>query len=495
MRFPWLLLALLLAAPVWAQSPSPTPRVYIPQVREIPVPSPATLPSPTLELPPEALKPLTANEAARIALAYNSDMVVAQANVDAAEGRAQQAWSGLNPHVRLNASYSQSLLAQGGSGIAAGGIGGGGGGGGTGSTSANASQQNQAAGLGGAVGFTSSNYSVGGSLNQLLFDFGHTRAEVNRAEQLTEVAAANLTSAQADLVLSVKRAFYQLLQNQRLVAVQESNLTNQQAHLAEAKGRFGTGLGLPADVTRAETAVSQAISTLTQARNDAQLARVALALLMGIDPRTPLSVTDSGEAEVEVPQVEQLFTMAVERRPELAAALAQIRAGEFGVDAAQTTSAPSLGASLAYNRRGLSSFEFDTLFLTLNIAFEAWDGGLTAGRVKEAEAQLTAARAQLDGTRRRVLSDVATAYLDLKTAEQRLEAAEAAEINARETVRLSEGRYKAGLGIFLDVLDAQAQLLLAETNRVNAIAARSVARAALARAVGMALEMVNANRN
>jgi outer membrane protein len=196
-----------------------------------------------------------------------------------------------------------------------------------------------------------------------------------------------------------------------------------------------------------------------------------------------------------VPEVERLFTMALERRPELAAGLAAIRAGEFGVDAAHTTSAPSLGAGLAYNRRGLSSFEFDTLFLTLSIAFEAYDGGLTAGRVKEAEAQLIAAKAQLDGTRRRVLSDVATAYLDLKTAEQRLEAAEAAEINARETVRLSEGRYKAGLGIFLDVLDAQAQLLLAETNRVNAVAARAVARAALARAVGMALEMVKENRN
>lgn len=499
MRHPWLMLALLLAAPAWAQGPSPTPtptpRVYIPQVREIPVPSPATLPPPTLELPPEALKPLTANEAARIALAYSSDIIVARANVDAAEGRAQQAWSNLNPHLRFNASYSQALLNTGGSGVAAGGGGAATGATGGGATSANASQQSQTAGLGGAVGFTSSNYSVGGSLNQLLFDFGHTRAQVNQAEQLTEVAAANLTTAQADLVLQTKRAFYLLVQNQRLVGVQESNLTNQQAHLAEAKGRFGTGLGLPADVTRAETAVSQAISTLTQARNDAQLARVALALLMGIDPRTPLSVSDSGESAIEVPEVEGLFNMALERRPELAAGLAAIRAGEFGVRAAETTSAPSLGASLAYNRRGLSSFEFDTLFLTLSIAFEAYDGGLTAGRVREAEAQLIAQKAQLDGTRRRVLSDVATAYLDLKTAEQRLEAAEAGEINARETVRLSEGRYKAGLGIFLDVLDAQAQLLQAETNRVNAVAARSVARAALARAVGVALEMVDANKN
>jgi len=56
--------------------------------------------------------------------------------------------------------------------------------------------------------------------------------------------------------------------------------------------------------------------------------------------------------------------------------------------------------------------------------------------------------------------------------------------NAREGVRLSEGRYKVGLGIFLEVLDAQAALVNAQTNKVNAEQAVDLSRAALLRSLG-----------
>lgn len=50
----------------------------------------------------------------------------------------------------------------------------------------------------------------------------------------------------------------------------------------------------------------------------------------------------------------------------------------------------------------------------------------------------------------------------------RVTAAEAQVTNAQEALRLVEGRYRAGIGVFLDVLDAQTDLDLANTNRVNA---------------------------
>jgi outer membrane protein TolC len=47
-----------------------------------------------------------------------------------------------------------------------------------------------------------------------------------------------------------------------------------------------------------------------------------------------------------------------------------------------------------------------------------------------------------------------------------------------------EGRYRAGLGIFLDVIDAQAALTTANANLVNAQSALDQSRAALYRALG-----------
>jgi outer membrane protein TolC len=78
---------------------------------------------------------------------------------------------------------------------------------------------------------------------------------------------------------------------------------------------------------------------------------------------------------------------------------------------------------------------------------------------------------------------VTSAYLNLKTAEQRVTTAEAEVANAQESLRLAQGRYRAGLGVFLDVIDTQAALLTAETNQANAQLAVDQARAALAHAI------------
>jgi outer membrane protein TolC len=82
---------------------------------------------------------------------------------------------------------------------------------------------------------------------------------------------------------------------------------------------------------------------------------------------------------------------------------------------------------------------------------------------------------------------VAQAYLNLQTARQRLTTAEAEVANAEEALRLIEGRYRAGVGLMVEVLDAQNSLLTARTNHVNARSALDQANAAMARAVGTGL--------
>ena len=83
-----------------------------------------------------------------------------------------------------------------------------------------------------------------------------------------------------------------------------------------------------------------------------------------------------------------------------------------------------------------------------------------------------------------ITSDVSQAYLNEKLAAQRVVQANDEVTNAQVSVDLAEGRYRAGIGIFLDVTDAQQALLTAQTDRVNARSALDQARAALAHAIG-----------
>lgn len=451
-------------APAAVEGEPITPPVQ-PKITPAPLPPPIVLPPPPA-LPADVTSaPLTADEAALIALRRQPNVAVARANVVAAQGVTRQARSALGPTVGVGAGWNSVTSLSGGSG----------GGAAVGSS-------------GGGSVVTTSGYQESLAARQLIFDFNHTRSLVRQSQAQERSTVFNLTRTQSDLVLSVKQAFYTLTQDERLITVNETNLRNQEAHLALAQARLAAGVGLPLDVVRAQTAVADAALNLNVARTNAGIARVNLATLMGVDPRTPITPAPSTEPPIATDDVNALATDALRRRPEILQALATIQATDFGVRAARTTNAPSFAANVGLASRGQSfptknnSFSFG-----LTVGFNIFDSGLQKGRVEQARANAEAARSQLAGVQQTVISDVSQAYLNLRTAEQRVTTADAEVANAEESVRLATGRWRAGVGIFLDVLDAQAALVTAETNRVNAEALVQQARAALSRAIGTPL--------
>ena len=118
------------------------------------------------------------------------------------------------------------------------------------------------------------------------------------------------------------------------------------------------------------------------------------------------------------------------------------------------------------------------------LTWDPFDGGLTHGKVVQAKANLSASQSSLDAASLSVISDVSQAYINLRTAEQHVVTANSEVANAQVALDLALGRYQAGLGIFLNVLDAQAAQVTAQTNLVTAQSSVNQARAALAHAIG-----------
>jgi outer membrane protein TolC len=65
--------------------------------------------------------------------------------------------------------------------------------------------------------------------------------------------------------------------------------------------------------------------------------------------------------------------------------------------------------------------------------------------------------------------EVKSAHLFVTEAEKRKAVAEVAVVNAEENLRIQEERYKEGMAISTEVLDAQTLLTRAKTDRQNAI--------------------------
>jgi len=453
----------VLLASIYGQvgNAQPTPPIA-PKVEVATTPSPVTLPpgTPPTDVPN---RPLTVDEAVRIALRHQPDIVAARAGIAVAQGRTQQTRSGLLPNVTVDAQYNHTETL---------------------STEGRGSSGGTAVGPNGATqGFQGT-----AVLRQLLFDFNHTRDLVRQSALLERAASENLSKVQEDLVFNVKQAYYGYIQATDDVTISEENLTNRQSQRDLARARLNSGLGLPADLVTAETAVDEAINELTVSRANETVARVNLALTMGIDPLTPIVVNTTTEPPVTSNNVDGLVRSALTQRPEIREAEANLKSAQYGVNAAKTTSAPSIAANVGFLNRGedIPPGSSD-VSVGVSLQWTPFDGGFTAGKVKEARANVDIAQAQLASVRLGVVSDVSQAFVNLRSAEQRVITSNTEVANAQESLRIAEGRFRSGLGVFQDILTAQAALVTARTNQANASFAVNQARSAVLHAIGAPL--------
>ena len=118
------------------------------------------------------------------------------------------------------------------------------------------------------------------------------------------------------------------------------------------------------------------------------------------------------------------------------------------------------------------------------LTWNLFQGGLTRAQVREARANHSVARAQLDTLRLQIRVDVDQARLAVRAASASIGAANEAYVNGRERLRQAERRYQLGVGSLVEVGDAQVAASSAAAQLVQAEFVLSSSRAGLLRALG-----------
>ena len=126
----------------------------------------------------------------------------------------------------------------------------------------------------------------------------------------------------------------------------------------------------------------------------------------------------------------------------------------------------------------------DSWDVTLSLSLDLWNGGKTSGEIRTARGEANATRAELSDFDRRLEREVATRARRLETAIAAARVTESAVLSARESLRVSQDRYHAGVINSSELLDAETSLLRAELERTAALARVHVATVALDRVVG-----------
>lgn len=333
--------------------------------------------------------------------------------------------------------------------------------------------------------------NLGLTLSYLLYDFGARAANLESARQLLTSVNATQDRTVQTLFLTAVQNFYQ---TQAAIATLDAATTSERAaqeSLAVANARYQAGSVTPADKLTAQTAYSQATLNRITAGGAVKIAQGTLANMLGLDANSQVTLTapdSSASATKELQLFEQniagLIEQARHNRPDLLAAEATLKSAEALADAAHAAAKPTISLTASGNQNNSAGLNSRSSSMGLSLSVPLFTGYAPTYRIRAAEAQIETRRAQLERIRLQVALDVWTAYQNLTTTTQNLRTTADLLDSAEQSERMALGRYKAGAGIMLDVLNAQTTLASARQQRIQANLNWNISRAAFAQAMG-----------
>jgi outer membrane protein TolC len=310
-----------------------------------------------------------------------------------------------------------------------------------------------------------------------------------RASGLAEKAAQLGVKDARDLVVLVAVNLYL----EAVAAASRVDATHAQQATAEALLRQAQDLkagGLVAgiDVLRAQTQVETQRQRTIAAESESEQAKLQLARAIGLPLAQLFTLTDTIPYEpVAMPTLDEALKRAMDTRPDYLAARSRFEAAQAARAAANAALLPTLRVDADYGAIGQTvSGALRTYTLAANVRIPIFDAGRTVARKIQAQAELQQREAELADFGNRVEYDVRTAFLNLRTAEQQLQAAKSASDLAGQQLQQARDRFAAGVASNLEVTQAQETVASASENYIQALYAFNLGRAALARAMGVA---------
>ncbi len=319
---------------------------------------------------------------------------------------------------------------------------------------------------------TQTNYGPTLSVSWLIADLGGRAGTIESARQALIAANWTHNATLQNVVLEVESAYFNYMANKGLVVSERSSVKEAETSLQSTRERQRVGLATIADVLQAKTAYSQATLTLETTEGDLQTTRGALAAAMGLPANAPYDIEAAPATNVgpATDSVDALIARAVSSRPDLASAQAQYREAVGNVRAARGNLFPSIQATGAGGRTYVQTLPggATNYTLTLGLAIPIFSGFTRQYAVKQARAEADAALGRAASVKQQVTFQVFSSYYALQTAAKRVNTADDLLASAQSSEDAALGRYRAGVGLFVDLLTAQSALATARAQQVQA---------------------------
>ena len=308
-------------------------------------------------------------------------------------------------------------------------------------------------------------------------------AAYQQGKRQEEIARAQLTLAEQDLVVRVSQAYFDVLASQDSLALVRAQKIGVAEQLASAKRNFEVGTSTITDTREAQARFDLVVAQEIAAENDLQVKKIVLDQLVGQAGSVPTPLAAPVVLPVLAPRdVEVWLAQAEAGHPAIVQATLGVEVAELEVRKAEAGHKPTLDAQLGYNATNnpqgtttsVSTGKVRVRAASIGVVFNLplFAGFATENRVRETLALEDQSRSALDNTRRSVSVSTRAAYLGLVSGASQVKALEAAEASSQVALDANRLGYQVGVRINIDVLNSQSQLF--QTKRDLALARYNV---------------------
>jgi outer membrane protein TolC len=303
------------------------------------------------------------------------------------------------------------------------------------------------------------------SMSQKIPWRGKLRTRAAIAEENVNVARAQLAAVELKVVEQIKNAYFQLYFIQQAITINEE----EKKRLAVIESLVKEMYKVKREVTQqdwlqVQVELSRIDTDLLDFRAQKKSAQAQLARLLHISPETDLAALDSRPAEQTVQDIQQLYQIAIQARPELHAQLAKIQQDRRATGLAELQSYPDMTFGfnwIATSSGGVSPVANgdDAFMLTLGMNLPIYRKRNDAG-VREAQTRSLSNARKYDRLKDETMAGVAGLFAKINSLRETLQLFRDDIIpKQKSTLSQSQSEYRVNKVDILQVITNWRQLL------------------------------------
>ncbi len=338
---------------------------------------------------------------------------------------------------------------------------------------------------------TKFNANYGANISQLLFD-GQVFIALQARATSMEMQRKSAALTQEAIKANIYKIYYQLSASKTQLNILDANIARLKALAHDAEIMYKNGFAEKLDVDKVSVQLNNLETEKLKANNSVAIGYMGLKMLMGMPVKDSLILTDVineknlttdvlGDAEFQYNMRKDFQYLGTVKK-----------LNEYNIKRYQLSNLPTVAMSGSYSKNAQrSKFDFfqdgnwfTTSLISLNISLPIFNGFATDARIKRTKIELKQTENQIEALKNSIDNEINQAKLNYMSSVATVQFQKKNMELAENVYSQTKKKFEAGTGSNTEISAAQADLVSAQNNYMNALYSALIAKVDLLKATG-----------